>query len=180
MDISFDREKFKELVHYVCSAGVDPSLLGATKLNKILWLSDLLSYLNNGRSLTGELYLKRQYGPVPGHILSVLEELEADGKVSVRKLTQYGFPKTEYISFEAPDLDWLSDAQKKLVDDVIADICHNYTAGSIRDFSHTQVYDAAKTGENIPHFAMLMVGMGEINEDDIQWAHGFLEKQAAA
>ena len=179
MDIRFDREKFKDLVHYVCAACSDTELLGAIKLNKILWLSELLSYLNDGQSLTGENYLKRQFGPVPGHILSVLEELESEQKILVRNVTQYGRPKREFISLEEISIDWLSVGQLKMIDDVIEDICQNHTASTVSKFSHTQVYDAAKTGENIPHFAMLMADMGEINDNDIKRAEEFLQAQAA-
>ena len=35
-----DQEKFDALVHYICARCEDPTSLGATKLNKIMWYSD--------------------------------------------------------------------------------------------------------------------------------------------
>lgn len=44
--MAYNAEKFKALVHYICWKVEDPRQLGATKLNKILWFSDVLTYLN--------------------------------------------------------------------------------------------------------------------------------------
>lgn len=44
--MAYNAEKFKALVHYICWKVEDPRQLGATKLNNILWFSDVLTYLN--------------------------------------------------------------------------------------------------------------------------------------
>lgn len=180
MDIEFDRNTFKNLVHFVCSQCSDTALLGATKLNKILWLSDLMVYLNTGKSLTGETYLKRQFGPVPSSILSVLEELQDEGKILVRESTHYGRPKREYIVLEDADSDWLLGENRRWVEEIIDDVCTNHTASSISDFSHTQIYDAARAGEEIPHYAMFMANSGVIEEADLEWAKESLQSALAA
>ena len=61
--------KFKKLVHYVCSqCSGDVSKLGAVKLNKALWLSDLVAYYQLGQPITSARYVKRQFGPVPSQL----------------------------------------------------------------------------------------------------------------
>ena len=35
-------DKFKSAIHYVCYKADDPSVLGAIKLNKVLWYSDAI------------------------------------------------------------------------------------------------------------------------------------------
>ena len=40
--------KLKTLVHYICDRAPNPRRLGATKLNKILFFSDMEAYLTLG------------------------------------------------------------------------------------------------------------------------------------
>ena len=55
-----DWAKFKSAVHYICDkASSDPSVLGAIKLNKVLWYSDLINYLITGKPITGETYIEK-------------------------------------------------------------------------------------------------------------------------
>ncbi len=77
-------QKFRDLVHYVCWKCEDPSQLGATKLNKIAWFADVYAYRRDGVSMTGESYVKRQFGPVPRSILPTLALLQREGKLVVR------------------------------------------------------------------------------------------------
>ena len=71
-----DWAKFKSAVHYICDkASSDPSVLGAIKLNKVLWYSDVINYLITGKPITGETYIKRQHGPVPKDIIRAIDEL---------------------------------------------------------------------------------------------------------
>ena len=47
-----DAQKFKNLVHYICwKCSGDPTVLGSVKLNKALWLSDLVSYYRLGHPM---------------------------------------------------------------------------------------------------------------------------------
>ena len=65
----FKKRKFKTLVQFIVSrCADDPSRLGYTKLNKILWYSETNHYLKTGAPLTGANYVKRQHGPVPACI----------------------------------------------------------------------------------------------------------------
>jgi len=54
---SLDQRKLKALIHYICYQCHDPSVLGATKLNKILWYSDVIAFARAGASITGETYV---------------------------------------------------------------------------------------------------------------------------
>jgi hypothetical protein len=50
-----DQAKFDTLVHYFCARCEDPSSLGATKLNKIMWYSDASAYLQLGKISTAKV-----------------------------------------------------------------------------------------------------------------------------
>src|SRR5579871_4301294 len=86
-----DRQRFKSLVHYVCwRCSDEPSKLGAVKLNKTLWLSDLRAYYQLGEPITNSRYVKRQFGPVPAAIVPTLTELEMAGVLTIRDAKHYG------------------------------------------------------------------------------------------
>jgi hypothetical protein len=61
----FDKDRFKMLVHYACASVDDPSKLGAVKLNKIVWFSDVFAFQELGDSITGATYIKEKFGPIP-------------------------------------------------------------------------------------------------------------------
>jgi len=99
----FDRDKLMAMVHYIADA-VPSARLGKVKLNKILWFSDREMYLQAGDTISGEVYLKFPYGPVPKHILGVIEDLENAGKLAVTKARIDKYEQYEYISLVDPDL----------------------------------------------------------------------------
>lgn len=45
---TFARDRLKALVQYICYQCHDPSVLGAIKLNKILWYSDVIAFARSG------------------------------------------------------------------------------------------------------------------------------------
>src|SRR6266436_422053 len=102
--MEINREKFKSLVHYICWRCSDPTKLGAVKLNKALWRADFRAYLELGEPVTGETYVKRQYGPVPSDILQALRELKDEGKLSIRDVEFYEKEKKEFFALTRPDL----------------------------------------------------------------------------
>jgi len=162
--------KFKSLVHYVCDKCNDNDSLGAIKLNKILWLSDVLTYINEGQPITSERYVKRQFGPVPAHILKALDELQSEGVLQVNKTNFHGWPKTKYTSLKHPSIEGFTPDQIALVDDMINIVCNDHTAMSISNLSHTDIWEVAEIGEDLPHYTMFMCESGEIDEADIEWA----------
>ena len=79
-------DKFAALVHYIVHS-CDPKQLGAIRLNKALWYIDVLAYQTTGDPVTGETYRRRQFGPVPGSIMPVLDTL---------RLSPLAFPANPY------------------------------------------------------------------------------------
>jgi hypothetical protein len=175
-----EREKFKSLVHYVCAKCDDPSLLGATKLNKILWYSETLAFLKLGRPITGAKFVKRQFGPAPAAILPILSELETEQNIVIRNVSFHGFPKKEFICLKEPVLgnEFTAD-EIAIVDDVVDAICRTHTAASISRFSHDEIWEMAAIGEELPVYVAL-AERGEITEDDVAWADGKIRERPAA
>lgn len=84
--IKLNFSKLKALVHYVCHKAPNPRKLGATKFNRILFFSDTEAYLSLGRPITGEEYVKHQYGPVSRHLDEVLYELEQNRLIAISEV----------------------------------------------------------------------------------------------
>lgn len=162
--------KLECLIHYVVSKCKEPSKLGATKLNKILWFADTSYYQLTGRSITEAEYEKRQFGPVPVGILHARKHLRDSGLTMEKDAIFFGAQQRQIISIKAPKLDCFNGQEISLADEITDDICNNHTASSISDLSHTIVWEAAEIGEIIPLCAIFSCNMGEINLSDMQWA----------
>jgi hypothetical protein len=165
-----DAEKLKALAHYVCWKVKNPADLGAIKLNKALWVADIRAFVERGVPITGERYVKRQFGPVPYSILSIVKELEREGKIVVRQTESFGNPKTDYIALKRPDFSAFSSEEISLIDDAIDFVCHRHTAMGISDKTHDAIWKLAELGEDIPYEAMLASALGEVTPEDVEWA----------
>jgi hypothetical protein len=173
--MTFDREKFKTLVQYVCwLCKDDPGELGAVKLNKILWLSDFNGYYLTGEPITGARYVKRQFGPVPRAIVSVLQELEDERKVFVRDALFHGFQKKEFIVVKEPEVDAFAPSELDLVKRITNIVRQEHTARSISEASHDHIWHVAEDGEEIPYYTIFSTP-GEIGETEREWARQELE-----
>ncbi len=177
--MNFDNDRFKALIHYICAKVDDPNKLGATKLNKILWYSDAMSFLKWGEPITGEVYEKRQFGPMPSHIYSSLDELVEEDKMVIANVEYFGRTKREYIPLKESDPSQFSAEQISLVDNVIQHICDDHTATSISDATHDAIWKMARIGEPIPLEVSLVFRLGELDGKDMEWARTEAAKFAA-
>lgn len=158
--------KLKALTHYICCL-CDPDDLGAVKLNKALWYSDLEWFLEHGDSITGGKYVKRQQGPMAMQFYDVVKQLEEEGSIFQRGVEYYGFPKTEYIPLKRANISDFTPEQISLVDRVADYVCRENTAKSISRKSHDVIWELADIGEEIPFYAALGADLGEITEYDM-------------
>jgi hypothetical protein len=173
--MALDRDKFKSLVHYVCWKCVDPSTLGAVKLNKILWLSDFSAFSERGEAITGSRYIKRQYGPVPSAVEPALYALQSEGSIMMTAgLPFHAYRKKEFRALSVPAMGAFGQEELRIVDRIIDFVCNEHTAKSISELSHDHVWRAAEEGEEIPYFTTFAV-RGEIEESDREWARQELE-----
>lgn len=164
-----DNDKLRALVHYICY-NAEPSELGAIKLNKVLWYSDVVAYLRLGKPITEETYIKQEHGPVPKHILPILDAMCADGDLVIRKQPYFNYEKKEYITLTEPDLSVFAPEEVSIVAHMMHEICKNHTAKSISDASHTKVWELADIGDEMPMYMIHILRKGEINEHDVAWA----------
>jgi hypothetical protein len=175
--------KLKTLVHYICDRAPNPRRLGATKLNKILFFSDMEAYLTLGQPITGEIYIKHQYGPVSKHLEEILEALEGDRAIAIAHASGYhvvtGEPFTQklFVALYRPSLDDFSAEEISIVDEMIRIICTRHTARSISDVSHNIIWESAEIGEEIPYYTAFVHTLGEITPADVDWAKGEITRR---
>jgi len=170
--------KFKALTHFIIKeCEDDPSRLGATRLNKALWHTDVLSYRSTGASVTNDSYVKRQKGPVPSEILVTIRELEKSQSIHVSH-PQFQFDPRRYTSLSDPDTTSLSEYDMELARHVVRYLCGKTTT-AISDETHDSVWKAAKDGEPIPLQATLVGRNGAITEEVSDWALEALNRGAA-
>ena len=177
--IQFNPEKFKDVVHYVCSK-CSAANLGAVKLHKVLYFSDMIRYAWAGEPITGVTYRKRPFGPTADSLLPAIRELQATQRVSVEDQDYFGYRKRVFISHADPDTSRLNADEIVLLDEVIDFVCRGNTARSISDFSHNHVWERTDSGEPIPYYTAFDLYPAEISEEVMAWAAGEAEQVEAA
>ncbi|WP_457653042.1 Panacea domain-containing protein [Rhodocaloribacter sp.] len=178
-----DWDKLKTLVHYVCFKAPNPRKLGATKLNKILFYAEMEAFLSLGHPITGEVFVKQQFGPVPKHILSVLRELEKERAIAISDASGYhvytgeSYPHRQFFSLTRPTLEAFTGDEISIVDEVVDLVCNRHTAKSISEASHNIVWESAEIGEELPYFTALTHLLGEITAKDVAWARDVIARR---
>ncbi|PHR77847.1 Panacea domain-containing protein [Henriciella sp.] len=166
--IQFDREKFKDAIWTVASL-CPPEELGNVKLHKILYFADMLTFLDEGRPLTGVEYLKQKFGPTARYLTAAVAELAAEGLLSVEETDYHGFLKKTYVPHGAPRITRLSEAEITLLREV-SEYVRGKSAKEISEISHNAAWEAAELGEVIPYTTALKLAPVEIKDSDRQWA----------
>jgi len=150
-DDPFNKEKFKQVLHYVISkCGTKPNV-GKTVLYKLLYFSDFNYYETYETPMTGESYAKLPRGPAPIHFDFIIDELEEEDKIHHFIGDFMGYPQKKYKSTAPPNLSLLNDAEKIVVEKVL-DTCSHMNATEISNYSHKDLpYRATGNSEIIDY-----------------------------
>ena len=171
--------KFKALAHFIVHECRDnPGRLGAVRLNKALWKTDVASFKACGQTVTGDGYVKRDKGPVPKHILATIRELQTDGAIVVQE-PEFKYDTRRFIALTAPDEKALT-AYEKLVARAAIDAVCGMSANAVSEETHDVVWEAAAIGEEIPIRATLASRAGEITSGVLDWAEQSISAREAA
>lgn len=92
--------------------------LGATKLNKLLYYLDFISYRDRKQSVTGDDYLHKAYGPVPDSVDDFIAMLKKDGKIKVETISLKDGEKKDYNPLCSPDVSVFDSYEKELLDKI--------------------------------------------------------------
>jgi len=169
----FDERKFAELMLYIAAKCQEHDRFGGTKLNKILFYSDFLSYLSRGKPITGAVYQKLQYGPAPKHLLPVQEKLISSGDAAKQDVIKVGasYAEKRLIALRRPDLS-LFDAEEIAIVDAVIEKLKDATATAVSDGSHEfPSWKLAALKEEIPYCAAYIPrDQPMLSQQDEAWA----------
>jgi hypothetical protein len=148
-------DKLGQALHFIISYAEKNGLeLGAVKLTKTLVFSEVASLYLQGRSITGVKIVKAPQGPVPDGYKEALKRLEAEGKIKVTESDQFHEP-TVYQSPCEPDLSGFSVSDLKIISDLTATCCNDYTAKALSRETHNHFWEMVGMGQEIPLSAYL-------------------------
>ena len=139
-----DIDKIEAMISYIAES---VNNLFKVKLMKMLWYSDVISFGNNGHSMTGMVYRHEGMGALPvGHYsLMNLENLNVKEEMSCNYDTMLHV-------YPTPNMDYsvLTDGEKAILDKVIIKF-KDYKAKDIVDYMHDErAYRETKIGDIIP------------------------------
>lgn len=150
-DISFDKEKFKQTLHYFISKVGTLNNVGKTVLYKMLYFSDFDYYELNSKPITGESYFKLLHGPAPSHFGEGVEELKRKGKIKELRGKYGGLPQTKFISLCLPEGNLLNGKEIQIIEMVISKLS-GMSANQISSYSHEDIpWKATEKGEEIDY-----------------------------
>lgn len=163
-------EKLKLMTHYICQKVKTKNFsMGATQLNKVLWFADGVHYSKFGKSITGEKYIKKPFGPVPENIEYALMELESEKKIERQTTNYMGYSKTKFIVLvelsEGVSLTITSNLG--VIDAAIIFVCRDNTATSISKKTHTPTWINAHMGEELPLTSVFSSKTAKLLEEDL-------------
>ncbi len=168
-NMQFNRMKLKAAILYACTR-CEPSQLGAVKLNKVLYFSDMLHYAQAGHPLTGAVYKKRPMGPTCEQLLPTLAEMVTEGAIAIREVDYFGYRKKEYNARVEFDDSLINQEERALLDEVVEFVCRENTAKTISEFSHNKAWEMAEYGQVIPYNSVYSIFPRQVSQEAMEWA----------
>ena len=126
--------KLKALVIYLCEA----KSVFKTKLNKLMFYADFKAKKELGHSISGCLYLKHQFGPVPAQYDNLFQTLvNLDAITSEEVQFPEGKSGTQYSAVNKADRNLFDDRELEILRQVV-EFFDPMTAQAISDKSHEE------------------------------------------
>ena len=144
-------DKFREVILYISQRCETDPKFSITKLNKILFYSDFVSFGRTGKSITGQIYQKLSFGPCPRGMKPVSDAMQQSGEMAIVSRPYFGRIQKKPIALRQPQLEVLSSTEIALIDEII-EAAWTLTASQISDASHGFIgWQIANIGETIPY-----------------------------
>jgi len=133
----FNLERFETAIQYFCK---DLEFVSKTKLNKLIWYFDFLSFKENSISATGLVYENMHYGPTPVHYQSLLDYLESTGNIEVYEIIlneEKSIIGDYFRSTIDPDINIFNSREREYLRN-ICKLFSNLNAKQISELSHSE------------------------------------------
>lgn len=170
MNAEFDREKFKDAMHYVIALAGDHPGFGATKVYKALWFAEGQIFMLEGHGIYNAKFIREKHGPVPQMAMPVRKELTDEGRVRIWE-DRYGNRRQwRFKSLRQPSTQRFKKSELDALKHWAAHIDQDHSAQSISDESHDYAWEIAKMGEELPIFACLASRWRDPTDDELESA----------
>ncbi len=152
----YDFDKLRNMIVYLTNR-LNNVLI--TKLNKLLWYCDFLSFKETSVSISGSRYLCHQYGPVPENYDLIIDIMTRDFPGNPKVLdkrevvfnAQKGIIGDEFVCLVEPDLSIFTKLELIIFDYVCDEFC-DHTSSQIKERSHKEAgFVACEVGDIISY-----------------------------
>lgn len=148
---AFNAGKLRNIVLYLLEHCAGKPNVGETVLYKLLYFSDFNYYEKYEEHLSGSVYRKLPFGPVPQNLDTILQQMIEKGRLKRIKTSYHGYPQTRYIPLEKANLLEMGAAEKETIDLVIEQFS-DWSASAISEYSHKDMpWKASEEGEIIDY-----------------------------
>lgn len=147
----FDLERFDSVILYFCS---NLDHVYKTKLNKLLWYYDFITFRHLHHSATGSSYVHLPLGPVPDNYDFFLADLIRKDSLESNEIifdVEKGVTGEWFKALQRPNLDLFSEEELRFLD-LVAERLGDMGAKELSDLSHSEDgYLKTKKGEFISY-----------------------------
>jgi hypothetical protein len=167
-----NKDKLDAAIHYVIAHVASPSNLGAVKLNKVLWFTDLELMYKAGRTLCGETFIKMPQGPWGTHVNKALKRLEQTGAITEGERSYFGYRQRQFFSLRRPNIvgSGLTPDEIDVLSRMIESICLGRTASSISEVTHNDIWHRTRDRGVMPASCVFECLLISPSEEDLKWA----------
>lgn len=148
------------------------------KIFKILYFADQEHLGKYGRTITGDVYIAMNYGPVPSKTDDIFKSVRGDSFFSPGELSNFFHFKNRFkvIGDKKPDMDYLSTSDLQCLNAAISK-CKNLTFDELTKLSHDIAWRSTAKDREMS-FADILSENGE-SEDYINYIKHKLELESS-
>lgn len=178
-EIIHTKNKLEELILYISRKSENDIYFGKTKLNKILFTIDFNFYGMTGKSVSGEVYVHREHGPVPQRMKTILDRMLSEKRIEIQDNLLYSQKQQRVIAKENPDLSKFTEDELRFID-VCIETLKNYTGTQLSEWTHTlRPWLNTLNEEEIPYHAIFGLKKLPVEREGFIWAQKELQRLRA-
>jgi hypothetical protein len=136
------KTQIKELIIHIAQSCKGDGNFGATKLNKILFFADYFYYLRTGDTLTGQKYMRKQFGPVPAEIEELKAELRRKRDIAIAIEDSGMYRRERVVALRDPKLEGIDPKKIIFLQKAVEVFCRperSWNASSMTQYSHDTI-----------------------------------------
>ncbi len=162
-----NNKKVKELIVLLSDLSSNDENFGATKLNKLLFFIDFLSYVNSGKPISGRKYEAMPKGPMLKGFYELRDEMNGVD-IELRPCDRGGYKQDKTIPLRKTDESVFSSKELETINRIVKEF-RTLNAKEISNFSHEfLVWKLVDIGEEIP-YEMALVSMRGLTPEEYEF-----------